>query len=779
MPIMNFIKLALLLPLFAFIANASDILDYIQFGNGGSETAHQLIAQHSKECNGGLGEPARILLPSGEPVWEGGRLAFKLAVDPARQNYATIKLWGSDATKNRLVLFCEGKQVGYRHLGDIDLLDIGSDGAEFPGRFIYKTSPLPLAMTRGKTELHFEIRSYGWTWDYGDTFDKFQRAMTAPSRGLYKVYTQTDACFAPPAVENQGQVPPAPPVRKEPGVEVLSELKSFVNKQVSTMLNSKKPLDQKQMDLLARAYFVTWTTAFQNPTVTLQVVKGLDLLYSAYCMAEAEHKTFNPDWIGVGMAGDATRLLGEQLQPSLDDQIDNGGEKISRRTAFSKMFVASRDWHRQHRRLYSNQTMINDLYGIYLCNRAVAVIDPTNALSESAARRYLYESVGLEPWRDSDPGGDTAPETGGRGWKVGTNYWEVTPKGLTKELGFVGYYGEVILDWVAKIYEATRPADGLPGDEKIKKQLAKMANARAVFRYPSVDDDGFRAMRAETVVGWRDDGHYPGDVTYGERPGRDVSTIFAAAITLDANALGNAQQMFDDEQFFIAIKHQMEKGNNLEVAAGLLNVPFQYELVNSQPASKKRLPMTQGQPDFVFGDEDAGVVAIKNGAEMLYASLYWRANYAVNSLARVHFTTPTVDRIAVVREDTQFTPSGQFYTRPDWITFAFGNGGPKYPGEMHSAHAAEKLPIAKVPDDVKFKPGEENVYAGKADFYTLRYGDYLIGMNLSADKTFEMKPQVEIAEAKELVSGSTVKLDAPLKVAPRSTVVLWFGKTEK
>jgi len=38
-----------------------------------------------------------------------------------------VRLWGSDSTRNDLILFCEGKQVGYRHLGDIDLLDIGGE----------------------------------------------------------------------------------------------------------------------------------------------------------------------------------------------------------------------------------------------------------------------------------------------------------------------------------------------------------------------------------------------------------------------------------------------------------------------------------------------------------------------------------------------------------------------------------------------------------------------------------------------------------------------------
>ena len=145
-------------------------------------------------------------------------------------------------------------------------------------------------------------------------------------------------------------------------------------------------------------------------------------------------------------------------------------------------------------------------------------------------------------------------------------------------------------------------------------------------------------------------------------------------------------------------------------------------------------------------------------------------------MARVHFTTPTIDRIAVVNEEMQFTPSGQFYTRPDWVNFGFGNGGPKYPVTMLSAHAGEKLPIATIPDGINFKPGDESVYAGKADFYTLRYGNYIIAMNMSAEKMFELKPPTGVSEAKELVSGKMVKLAAPIKIAPRSTVVLYFKK---
>ena len=76
--------------------------------------------------------------------------------------------------------------------------------------------------------------------------------------------------------------------------------------------------------------------------------------------------------------------------------------------------------------------------------------------------------------------------------------------------------------------------------------------------------------------------------------------------------------------------------------------------------------MTNGQPDFVFADEEDGVVAIKHGTDIVYASLYWRSRYAVNFLARVHYVQPETEHIAVVREEVQFEPSGLTYSRPDW-----------------------------------------------------------------------------------------------------------------
>jgi hypothetical protein len=755
-------------------------VDTLVLGAAGSEKAHALAADHSETLTGGMGETARRILPLAQGQWEGGKLSFKMRVDPARQNYLTAKFWGGEGNVNRLILFCEGRQVGYRHLGDIDLLDFGSDRTdELPcnGRFYYWTTPLPEAMTRGKTELNLEVRATGRIWGYGDTFERYQKPMEGATRGIYRIYTHTDGFFAPPADEKQGAAPVNPPVVKAPGDEILNKVKDRVNREVTARLNDTRPMSQVQMQLVAKAYYVKWTPAFQNPKAVERILASLDEMFRAYRknprLAEADPATPNADWFGVGICGEVLSLLKEQLSPALDAEIDDGtGAKVTRRAAFSEMLVICRDWHTRHRRLYTNQSMINDLYGIYLANRGVQVADPEKAWPEEKVRRYLYESVGLQPWLGSDP--DPANPAAGRNWGIAPDYMQLTGKGLTKELGFVGYYGEV-LDWMTSIYHSTRPAPGQPGDEKIRAQLVKAEHARGVFRYPALDGEGNRAMRAETIIGWRD-AHWPGQVTYGERVSWDGSAIYSAAATLDPHSVGYAQQMFEDNQFFKTLDQQMKEQRGFRVTAGLLPVPDDYEALKARPPVPHRLPMAPGQPDFVFTDEEDGVVALKNGDEILYVSLYWRARHGINFLSRVHHITPRMDRVAVVRNETQFEDSGMKHKRRDHIDFGFANGGHKYPGDLRSAHAGEELPIAKIPGGVTFKPGDESVYAGKGSFYTLRYGPYLIGMNMTMDKTFDLAIPADAKPLKDLVSGrADIRAGTAEKIAPRSTMVLLLG----
>ncbi|BCM94179.1 hypothetical protein IAD21_06082 [Abditibacteriota bacterium] len=749
----------------------SGIIDSLTFGSAASEAAHELNAPNSDTVVGTLGEPARRLLPLAPARWEGGRMSFTLKVDPVKINYVTVRLSGDDVTENRLMLYVDGKQIGYRHLGDIEQLDYGTPEPAYKGRFFYNTTPIPLSVTQRKTQVQMEIRSLGRIWGYGSDFDQYQRPQTDPSRGIYRIYTHTEGFFVPPDDEKQGVAPTNAPVRTAPGPEVLEQVKARVSREVTNQLNGDKPLDQMHMQFLAKASQVKWTPAYNNPKTIERITASLDALFLAYRnnpkLAIADPGTWNSEWFGFGPTAEAMVLLQEELKPALDEPIsDEKGGQLTRRAAYTEMMVVARDWHRENRRQYTNQSMINDLYGIYWDNRAIQVLDPTRALPEKQALRYLYESVGLQPWLGSEVNG--VPQK-----PLGDSYYQLTDKGLTRELGYVGTYGEV-LDWTAKIYNATRSTPTQEGDPQIKAQLLKIVNARTAFRYPALDADGNRVMRLEQVIGWRDS-HYPGVVTYGQRAAWDGAPFQTAAATRDPKLIGYAQQMLADNQYFAQLQEQAQD-NGFRVTAELMEWPDEYDFIKAQPVSPHRLPMSWDQPDSVFTDEDDGVVALKNGNELFYVSLYWRARFGINNLARVHYITPTFDRVAVVSEESQFEPSGMMYTLPNWTNMDFGNGGFKYPGEeLHSALAGEQIPIAKIPDGVDFKPGQESPYAGKAQFYTLRYGPYLIGMNTTPDKTFDLQTPTTTKRARELVSGRNMTLRGVVRVGPKSTVVLYMG----
>ena len=88
------------------------------------------------------------------------------------------------------------------------------------------------------------------------------------------------------------------------------------------------------------------------------------------------------------------------------------------------------------------------------------------------------------------------------------------------------------------------------------------------------------------------------------------------------------------------------------------------------------------------------------------------------------------------------------------------------------------MPITKFPDGVPFKPGEESPYAGRGSFYQLQYGNYLIGMTSTRDKTYALKltKNQKGLNAPDLVSGQPLSPAKGVNVPPFSTVVLYLGK---
>jgi hypothetical protein len=753
--------------------HAATPTDSITFGDTTSESSHHLVAKSSDIAKGGLGLSERTLLPLDSSPKDGGSITFTLNVDPEKQNYFTVKLWGSDAGAGhgRLILSCDGKQVGYRDQGDIDALDIIVDSPRLPGHFFYTTMPLPFSATHHKQQVSLAIQVIGDIWVYGNNSDNYRHDLKRPSRGIYAAFTETQPYFS--TTDSDPQLHPLPserPPTRPAEKEVLGDLKSEVNSYLDGILRNPKPLDQYRAETVAHAFFIDWSSLYKSQEAVSKVVLSLDELMRSF--NRGAETVADPKSVpnGFGPSGWAVAQLADQLQPTLDQQIDDGkGGTVTRREGWSKMLIASRDYWRQHRRSFTNQTMIVDL-NIYRANRGIEVLDPADALSEPQGRRYLYEAFGMLPWTGSDvPGrdGTLRPAVIPPNW---TPYFVFTPKGLSKELGYVGGYGE-ILDWAQEIYRSTE-VNGANGDPRLHERLAALLHARSFFREPAVDDQGYRAMRLEQVVGWRDH-DFPGIITYTAPTRTEGSALAIVAALGDKDAAGYATQMFDDQQFFPEITKSLSDHGSRNMRM-LLDVPTDYAAVINLPASAVRLPMTAGGADVAFADEDDGVLALKHGDQLLYVSLYYRAQLGINHLARIHFLSPGDERDATAVIDETFHASGQSYTVPNLPNRPFAaTPWDKLPG-VTTDQAGEKLPAAVVPPGVTETFGQQNPYVGRALFYSLQYGRYLIGMNASGSQSYPLHTPQGIKEAQDLVSHKTITLNGSINVEPHSTVVLYL-----
>ncbi|MGO4533602.1 hypothetical protein [Leifsonia sp. 2MCAF36] len=463
------------------------------------------------------------------------------------------------------------------------------------------------------------------------------------------------------------------------------------------------------------------------------------------------------------------------------------GSAVTRRAAYTDMLLSSRDYWKQNMRHYTNQAQITAI-GIYQANRGLSLISPSDAWPESRARQWLYESLGMAAWL-----GPELPD-GTRTRPLGADYYVVTPKGLTRELGYVGNYGEVT-DWLVMMYESVTRGHAASAAPEIRDQMLTMIHARGYFRHFDVDADGYRVARLETVIGWRNE-VYPGEIAYAQRTAWDSSPVMAPAVFADPKLVGWTQEMIADGQFAPQLSLMLTNSSTRVGLNATRMLARDLPAFEALAASGERMPVNWDAPDFVFTDEADGAIAVKNGQEILFASLYWRARQGINDWGRVHLVTPTSQLSATVRERTQGSVSSDTFTVQDWTTwdYAINNsgqptgvpgGGWAAPGDaVHQAYAGEVLPVAMIPGDAhpalgSTELGVEEVMVGIAPYYQLQYGRYLVGMNTTSDQTFRLASNAQgtarvLGGAPKGFHGNSshVPLARGIEVPPQSTVVL-------
>jgi hypothetical protein len=468
----------------------------------------------------------------------GGSLTFTLTVDPKWRNYFSVKLWGSDdvgattgqdndmgrlhlyvAASNFVAGLNTNYQVGYRHEGDYICLNASSYKPPVPGRFFYSTTILPLWMTQGRTNLTLTIQPAGRIYDLGSggpPSGNYQFNMFTNSRGIYQAYTHTEPVLNPVG-EAQGIAPTAT-VRPSSGSASVSTLSpggsyyngcsNYLSGRMSTSITNFTVNDFLQ---LGKAYSISnFPVTYTNPALVTKFIAAVDYYSSNYYANPSVVNGWGGDY---GPIGWGIHLLSSQLQSSLDVTNNYGvGGNVSRRKAWGDMLLASREYGRFNRNNLSNQGLISGSY-IYMANRALLDLTNASAFPEDEGQRYLREAIGLAPWLGSDlPGG-------GSDYSHGTNYFQVTPKGQTREWGYVGVsYGEMQF-YAADFYSwTTNPV--------FLVQAVKMTKARAPFRRPAIlvtGGNNYRCMEGIGLLAWRSavesDAEFSNEIAYGDRTG--------------------------------------------------------------------------------------------------------------------------------------------------------------------------------------------------------------------------------------------------------------------
>lgn len=739
------------------VCMAGPLLDSLRFGDSAAEQAHAVQAEGTLAATGALGEPCRRLQAN-------SALVFALCCAPGAQNYLTVKLWGSDTEVATIFLYDGDKRIG-TYGNALPELDLGSGQAAFPGRFYYVTYPVPLAMTSGKTSVRLKLAAVGAMSPYAREAKDREKPLRGPTRGLYRACTHTDPFFTPEPGEEQGTAPvpaAAPPAAdaapqieanhrqidnavdkirnwqlygpdwqakvkagKAPAILTGATLRGLPPNGTPAQLQDAAIVRISDGNsngmlvpgILALAWAAPWSRHCQNAELLDRIVAALDF----YVLAQGSNGGFNSGkWVGAPkrqvaghcLEGFGTQGLGRaalltgaalaasgRLAETLDDDADAKTPAVPRRLAWTRMLAAHRDYLVSDRgRGHATNQDLAQIRAMWLCNEALRQLEPAQAWPRAQTLAYVEQATGLA----RNPMGD---------------YW-LTAKALALEPwgtlagGYSGDYG------VNCVYQVCDLAE-LTGDARIQQQARAALRAVAHFYVPGLDGEGRPCLRREGIVNMRNTA-WPGPVDY-------YLDGYAAAVLQEPTALRFVQlwqaqgrqfePLPDKSAHFLAIT-EARLGDAANMAKAL-----------SLPPTAARLPFEPDQADSAWADEQGGAIVVQHGQERLFLSLNWRRGFRdgkrdlehaqTNDIARVHFTTPTIDRIATI--------------------------------------AMKSLP-------------------GFRGLYLCRYGNYYVAQNASPEQSCTLPPPSGARTAPDLISGKVLTLDQPVRMPPQTTIVLYLGK---
>ena len=551
------------------------MLDTILFGQTSSEHEHSLVASgvdsavvHGQPCR----TPHKATPPGSMAA-----LTFRMKVDPAGQNYLTVKFDGSEATAMTAVTVLNQSFAGSvsdcSYPPELNLCFGSGDGVSenhcadpvFAGRWQYSTMLLPLRLTAGQAHIPITLTTLK-----GHTM-----------QSLFRAYTHTSALPPLPASEVQPPPPPpAPPmagpsskdqfeylldqvdggveqmkgmqlfgpewdaaVARSPGLAILTggiwprarvNMTDFAKLTKETIKNECLGHSVgsnnnwfRGLEIMARAYHFEPSKHFHSAGLLQRVVAGVDF----YQLAQGLNGGFDPrprlppGWVGapqrrngsgclegyghMGFSAAVNLIIGELSEATLSGMVDaddTGALTMSRRDAWTRLLINSRDYLQWNRGHAPNQDLA-DVLAAQLADNALAVLSPSSRLPRAAMLRAARQAVGILGQPSSDGPWKPKPGTGPVN-STEAGFWFST-EGISMEPntnvngGYSHGYGdeEWALGWLA----------ALTADEDILTVARK--HVRNFGRFRTADNcqmnrtgSGLvnaRCMRVESTITWR------------------------------------------------------------------------------------------------------------------------------------------------------------------------------------------------------------------------------------------------------------------------------------
>ncbi len=722
------------------------IIDQIQFGNFFSESIqHTCTFVNAPVITGGLNQSARKLGTDGS-------ITFAIACNPTAQNYITVKLWGSDTVTARqyLYLYDPVNRIGNYETLNSEIMFWHDVQRGFVGRFVYSTYPIPIALTAGKTSVTLKLAD--------------------AQLGIYKVYTHLDPFFEPPGetqgiAVNLGQPAPSPNgmtqlqfARYQAQIaldEVLKWQKYGPDWDAKVAQGNAPAMftgavtyygrggqdtwtkDEWKADIYTRfttsnlsaltalrsyaiAYHSNWSSEYQNPEMINRVLKALEFFRIAQGANGGFWNPWNVPWVGgpdrknagnpldgfgTHALADAFLMLQNEITPAMlsvtfDDDDNPATPPVTREAAFIELFKGIRDFCINVSRGHATNQDDAQVYAAFKANECLKILAPAQVWSDSVIKDYVYQALGLTYNTVYD----------------GSRWFSL--KGMALEGhgiingGYCGNYSASPMRFMGNFASVIN-------DPQIDVHISKYVEAFSMYCFPQNDDNGYAGLANEMVVNYRPN-RYPGNQFPTENyiPG----LYYAAAVLGDQSALRMLNLYVNNGRVFTMDRTDVYTGHYSTQSVGTIETAAIYEDILALTQTSHRLP-NERQEGFVFTDEEGGSVVIKDGDARMYITLNWRHGYSgsvrsaaqaiPSNIARVHYTTSTIDRIANITMES--------------VDGIFG-------------------------------------------LYKAQYGKYLIMLNCSKTKTYQQS--VQGSTATDIVTGTTYQSGQTITIPQQQTVVL-------